>query len=474
MRWTMMATYIAVIMITLVLMSIYILGVLSDNLYENEQIKLFANANMMSDTISLYVSVENTDAIEEYTKQMLIGTNIRGIVVNPTYNVLFDSNKELTGKVLMREIIQTASLGEQAHTVLKDDLGINMMTVAVPVRQKDNNNVIGVVYLVEAMTDIDKTIGYVKINMYMVSALICVLVGFLSFGMSYIVTSPVDEFTDAAKEISKGNFEKRVKVKGRSEFANLAATINYMCSELGNLENNRRKFVSDASHELKTPLATIKLICDSVISTENPDPEMTREFLGDLSDEVDRLTRIIERLLTLTKLDSGKSVPKFEPVDIIVLLNSIVKKLSTNAKAKDIVLYTDYKLENPMPINLDYDKIWEAIYNITDNAIKYTDEGGFVKLGLSKEGKNILIQVEDNGHGIPKEEYEHIFDRFFRLDDSRARETGGTGLGLAIAKEAVILHGGHIDVSSEVGMGSTFSIYLPYNTNVITKDTPAE
>ena len=461
-----MATYIAVIMITLVLMSIYILGILSDNLYENEQINLFAKANMVSDTITSYVSVENIDAIEEYTNQLLIGTNIRGIVVNLTYNVLFDSNKELTGKVLMREIIQSAAIGEQSHNVLEDDLGINMMTVAVPVRQKDNNDIIGVVYLIEAMTDIDQTIGYVKINMYMVSALICILVGFLSFGMSYIVTSPVDEFTSVAKEISKGNFDKRVKVRGHNEFANLATTINYMTSELGNLENNRRKFVSDASHELKTPLTTIKLICDSVISTENPDPEMTREFLSDLSDEVDRLTRIIERLLTLTKLDSGKSAPKFESVDIIALLNSIVKKLSTNAKAKDIILYTDFKLENPAPINLDYDKIWEAIYNITDNAIKYTDEGGFVKIGLSKEGRNLRIQIEDNGHGIPKEEHEHIFDRFFRLDDSRARETGGTGLGLAIAKEAVILHGGHIDVSSEVGMGSTFSIYLPYNTEI--------
>ena len=320
-----MATYIVVIMITLVLMSIYILGVLSDNLYENEQINLFAKANMMSDTITSYVSVDNISAIEEYTNQLLMGTNIRGIVVNLTYNVLFDSNRELTGKVLMREIIQSAAIGEQAHSVIEDDLGINMMTVAVPVRQKDNNDIIGVVYLVEAMTNIDQTIGYVKINMYMVSALICILVGFLSFGMSYIVTSPVDEFTSVAKEISKGNFDKRVKVKGHNEFANLATTINYMCSELGNLENNRRKFVSDASHELKTPLTTIKLICDSVISTDNPDPKMTHEFLRDLSEEVDRLTRIIERLLTLTKLDSGKSVPKFESVDIITLLNSIVK-----------------------------------------------------------------------------------------------------------------------------------------------------
>jgi len=460
----MMATYIVVILTTLILMSIYILGVLSDNLYENEEIKLFAKANIMTETISGYVLGENTGMIKNQTSQLLVGSGIRGIVVNPAYNVIYDSNGELNGKVLMRDIIKSATEGEQAHTVLTDDLGINMMTVAVPIKQKDTDNIIGAVYLVQAMTDVDKTIGYVKFNLFLFSALISILVGFLSFGMSYIVTSPVDDFTEAASEISKGNFSKRVKVKGHNEFARLAMTINFMCSELENLENNRRKFVSDASHELKTPLATIKLICDSVVSTPDPEPAMIQDFLSDLSDEVDRLTRIVERLLTLTKLDSGNNAPRPVATEVPMLINSVVRKLTPNANAKDIVLYTDYKIDNPTPVMLDYDKIWEAVYNITDNAIKYTDEGGFVKIGLLKEGKNIIIQIEDNGPGIPHDEQEHVFDRFYRLDDSRARDTGGTGLGLAIAREAVILHGGKIELSSEEGLGSIFSIYLPYTT----------
>lgn len=459
-----MATYIIVIATTLVLMSIYIIGALRENLYENEQIKLFAKANIMADTVLPHISAENTVAIEDYTSQLLIGTGIRGIVVNPSYKVIYDSNNELVDKVLMRDIIKSASEGEQAHTVLRDEaLGNNMMTVAVPVAQK-SGNIIAVIYLVESLVDIDNTIGHVKINLYLFSALISVLIAFLSYGMSYIVTSPVDEFIDAAKEISKGNFDKRIKVKGHNEFSELAMTMNFMTSELGNLEDNRKKFVSDASHELKTPLATIKLICDSIVSTPNPDPSMIQEFLGDLSEEVDRLSRIVERLLKLTKLDSGKSLPKLVPTDICMLLNSIVKKLTPNANAKEIVLYTDYKIENPPPVMLDFDKIWEAIYNIADNAIKYTGEGGFVKIGLSKEGKNIVIQIEDNGPGIPAAEQERVFDRFYRLDDSRARETGGTGLGLAIAKEAVILHGGEIKLSSEEGMGCVFSVYLPANT----------
>lgn len=458
-----MATYIIAIMTTLVLMSIYILSVLSDNLYENEEIRLFAKANIMSDAVSSYMNSEDTRQMDEYATQLLAGTGIRGIVTNPAYNVMYDSSNELEGTVLIRDVITSASKGEQSKNVFKNEAKVNMMTVAVPVSQNKSDDIKGTVYLVRDMTEIDKTISFVKWNMFLFSALICILVGFLSFGMSYIVTSPVDDFIEATKEMSKGNFQKRVKVKGHNELSKLAVTINYMSSELGNLEENRRKFVSDASHELKTPLATIKLICDSVVSTENPDPEMIKDFLGDLSDEVDRLTRIVERLLKLTKLDCGKSLPAPEPTDVTMLLNAVIRKLTPNANAKKIVLYSDYKVENLAPVMLDYDKIYEAVYNLCDNAIKYTDEDGYVKIVLSKEGKNIVIAVEDNGPGIPKEEQEKIFDRFYRLDDSRARDTGGTGLGLAIARESVILHGGKIELSSEVGVGSTFSIYLPIN-----------
>ena len=458
-----MATYIIAIMTTLVLMSIYILSVLSDNLYENEEIRLFAKANIMADAVSSYMNSEDTQPMDEYATQLLAGTGIRGIVTNGAYVVMYDSNNELLGTVLLRDVITSASKGEQAKTVFKNEAKVNMMTVAVPVSQNNSEEIKGTVYLVRDMTEIDKTIGYIKWNMFLFSALICILVGFLSFGMSYIVTSPVDDFIEATKEMSKGNFQKRVKVKGHNELSKLAVTLNFMSSELGNLEENRRKFVSDASHELKTPLATIKLICDSVVSTENPDPEMIQDFLGDLSDEVDRLTRIVERLLKLTKLDCGKSLPAPEPTDVPMLLNAVIRKLTHNANAKKIVLYSDYKVENLAPVMLDYDKIYEAVYNLCDNAIKYTDEGGYVKIILSKEGKNIVIAVEDNGPGIPPEEQEKIFDRFYRLDDSRARDTGGTGLGLAIARESVILHSGRIELSSEVGVGSTFSIYLPIN-----------
>lgn len=459
-----MATYFLVILITLVLMSVYILGVLSESLYESQRVELFAKANIVSDMAAQSIGV-NDDYMQRGIVQTLAGTKIRCLVLNAAYTVVCDTNDGigLKGKVYSRDIIKTALSGEQASSIDRNESKINMLSVAVPIKSGDK--VIGAVYLTASAQDADKTIGYIRTSLFIFSALISVLVGMLSLGMSYVVTSPVDEFIVVAKAISKGDFSVRAKVKGRTELAQMASTLNYMCDELESMEEKRRKFVSDASHELKTPLATIKLICDSIVSTDNPDVGMVREFLSDLSDEVDRLTRIVERLLVLTKLDSGTSVPKFEAVDTIALLKAVVRKLTPTANAKNIVLYTELNEENVRPLMLDYDKIWEAVYNITDNAIKYSPEGGYVKVSNESESDGVVIKVEDNGPGIPDSEKERIFERFYRLDDSRARDTGGTGLGLAIAKEAVVMHGGTIEITDAQEQGSIFRIKIPY-TNI--------
>ncbi|MBR4173169.1 MAG: HAMP domain-containing protein, partial [Clostridia bacterium] len=289
-----------------------------------------------------------------------------------------------------------------------------------------------------------------------------ILVAMLSLVLSLMTTAPINEFIGVSKEISKGNFGVRAKEKGASELQEMAKALNYMCGELEDFEQNRKKFVSDVSHELKTPLATIKLICDSIVTTDNPEPEMVKEFLGDLSEEVDRLTRLVERLLTLTKMDAPQKVAEATPVDFMVMLKAIERKLMPNAHAKNIMLYDDFEDMALEPVMLDYDKIWEAVYNVTDNAIKYTPEGGYVRMGLGIKNQMIVVTVEDNGQGIPDSEKEKIFDRFYRLDDSRARDTGGTGLGLAIAREAVQLHGGEILVKDARNGGSIFTISIPY------------
>ncbi len=464
MRVSMMATYVAVILISLILLSVYILGALTDSLYSSDRVKLFAKANIISDLITTTEDI--TDDTRYSISQILSGSNMRSIIVRTDFRVCFDSNEDsdMLGKVIIRESInECIKKGEQASSIKVDENGSTMMSVSVPLIS--GGKVVGAVYVVQSLTDADTTIKNIRKNLIIFSIIISILVAMLSLGLSLMTTAPIDNFISVSKEISKGNFNIKAKERGPAELVEMAKALNYMSAELDDYEQNRKKFVSDVSHELKTPLATIKLICDSIVTTDNPEPEMIQDFLGDLSDEVDRLTRIVERLLTLTKMDSNQNSASLTPVDFEVMISAIVRKLSPNAEAKDIVLYTDYDALGLEPMMLDYDKIWEAIYNIVDNAIKYTPEGGFVKLGLEEKGKRLIVTIEDNGPGIPDEEKEKIFERFYRLDDSRTRDTGGTGLGLAIAKEAVLLHDGEISVQNAEAGGSVFVITLPYSGN---------
>lgn len=468
MRFTMVSTYLAIIVTTLVLMTIYVIGLLSENLYSAETVNMFAKANIISEIISdgwgSDMSAVSSEEFASVVEQSLAGTSIRGVVTNMSYSVMYDTNEEsdLIGRVFMRDVMKRALDGEQADTITDAENDMRLVSVAVPI--KESGNVIGCVYLADSVNAIDDTIRSTRASLIVLSALIIILIGMLSLGMSSIITSPLHEFQDAAREISKGNFTKRVNAKGSNEIAQMGETLNYMCDELGQLEEKRRKFVSDASHELKTPMAGIKLICDSLVSAENLDYEVVKEFLSDMSDEVDRLTRIVERLLVLTKLDAGVSSLNAEEVHIKTLISQVAKKLTPIATSKDIVIYTDYHDIDFAPALMDYDKIYETVYNIADNAIKYSPEGGFVHVDVNVDGSDMIIKIEDNGPGIPESERDRIFERFYRLDDSRARDTGGTGLGLAIAKEAVAMHGGTIEVTNASEVGSIFTIRLPYRT----------
>lgn len=461
-RFTMLATYLAVTLITLILMCVYIIGILSENLYSEETMKLYAKANMLSQT-----AAENWDApdtnvqylrFKDITDRSLAGTSIRGVITNNSYTVLYDNNSEanMAGKVFMREVLKLALDGAQSDSMFSADTG-RSLAVAVPIERE--GVVIGGVYLAESVSFISETIRTIQTSLIVFSILILFVIGILSIGVSYIVTQPFSEFTEVAKAISKGDFSKRVSVRGMSEIAQMGTALNFMCDELSALDIKRRNFVSDVSHELKTPMAGIKLLCDSLVEAENPPIETVREFLGDISEEIDRLTRIINRLLTLSRLDASNDITD-TPVDINPLCAGVVRGLRQIAEGKNTLLSL-IPGSGETIVKADYDKLYESVYNIVDNAIKYTPEGGIVKVRTISEAKYCVIEVEDNGPGIPDSEKQHIFERFYRLDDSRARDTGGTGLGLAIAREAVAIYGGTIDVESVPDGGSIFRIRVP-------------
>ena len=257
----------------------------------------------------------------------------------------------------------------------------------------------------------------------------------------------------------EGAYSHRAEEKGNDEIAQITAEFNSLTDRLQTTENTRRRFVSDASHELKTPLAGIRLLTDSILQTENMDAETVREFVTDIGQEAERLSRITENLLRLTRLDSG-AIQQAEVVEAAPVLERVMRMLRMVAIEKEVELscYAD-----PRAVVLaTEDDIHQIIYNLMENGIKYSTRGGFVRTELTVEGQVVVIRVEDDGIGIPEEDMHHIFERFYRVDKMRSRAVGGTGLGLSIVRDTVLRRDGTIGVAHRAeGQGTVFTVRLP-------------
>ena len=228
------------------------------------------------------------------------------------------------------------------------------------------------------------------------------------------------------------------------------------------LDESRNEFVSNVSHELKTPITSIRVLADSLMGMEEVPVELYREFMSDISDEIDRESQIIEDLLTLVRMDkSAESQMKISQVHINHELEMILKRLRPIAKRSNVELI----LESIREVTADVDKVKLnlAVTNLVENAIKYNVDSGWVRVTLDADHKYFYVKVADSGIGIPEDSVDHIFERFFRVDKARSREVGGTGLGLSITKNVIQMHHGVIDVESTQGEGTTFSMRIPLN-----------
>ena len=272
----------------------------------------------------------------------------------------------------------------------------------------------------------------------------------------------ITEYTDAIHTMAEQDqADQKLDVLGYDEISELGNAFNEMSDKFAIIERQRTEFVSNASHELKTPLSSIKLMADSIIQTPEITMDYVREFLQDMNEEVERLNRIVNKLLYITKLDTltenmSGTLELINLKDVVMGINKNLIPIA-EMEEKEIILNAD----EDILIMANKDILWQAVYNIVDNALKYTPEHGRVEVSLIKEPKKAIISVKDNGVGISSEDIHRIFDRFYRVDKARSRETGGTGLGLSIAHSAIEFHNGVIEVSSAPGEGSEFRIVLP-------------
>ena len=285
--------------------------------------------------------------------------------------------------------------------------------------------------------------------------LLVVIVSFLSNKM----VKPFARITQAIEDVTEGYDNDYLKENAYTETKQISDAFNKMLGRLKQLNDSREEFVSNVSHELKTPLTSMKVLADSLLAQENVPIELYQEFMGDIAKEIDRENDIISDLLTLVKMDKTVQGLNIRQININELLETILKRLKPIADKKKI----EVVLESFRPVSAEIDemKLTLAISNLVENAIKYNRDEGWVRVSLNADHKYFYVKVMDSGIGIPEEDQAHIFERFYRVDKSHSREIGGTGLGLAIARNAVIMHRGSIKVYSSKGEGTTFTVRIP-------------
>ncbi len=278
------------------------------------------------------------------------------------------------------------------------------------------------------------------------------------FAITRYLTKPFKRLTNEIKHAADGDIDK-VSVRNYAETAQISDSVNQTLTRLKQLDKSRQEFVSNVSHELKTPITSMRVLADSLNGMEEVPNEMYKEFMSDISNELERESRIIDSLLSIGQMSERSNALKVEPVNINDWVADILHRIIPIAKQAEVeVILESFR---PVTADIDESKLALAITNLVENAIKYNNKGGWVKVSLNADISHFFIKVEDSGIGIPEESISHLFERFFRVDKDRSRATGGTGLGLAITKEIVALHHGAIKVYSRYGEGSTFVIRIP-------------
>ena len=246
---------------------------------------------------------------------------------------------------------------------------------------------------------------------------------------------------------------------GYNETKEIINTFNQVLERLRLIDQSRQEFVSNVSHELKTPITSMRVLADSLISGDNVPVDIYREFMQDISDEIDRETKIINDLLTLVRMDKNATELNISQVNINNLVEQILKRVRPIAKTRSIeIIFESFR---PVTADVDETKLSLAVTNLVENGVKYNNDGGWVRVSVNADHKYFYIKVSDSGVGIPKDAQTRIYERFYRVDKARSRETGGTGLGLSITKNVVQLHHGGIKLNSTPGEGTTFLVRIP-------------
>lgn len=460
--------YVFITLAALVFLNLYCSRVSQQMFYHSKESSLIEKCLLASDEIS-NLDVINSDGISKSLEELDSLTSTRIIVTDTTGWVVYDSlNLDVGHYALLPEIVEALDTsahpyGNKAFTWLLQDTGIRA-SAATPI--VSYGSVVGCVYMMDFDVEQGRLLRSLQINILHITLLLEAIVVVFSLIFYRAYSRRLQRIMKSMRVIQEGDYSHKVPLEGSDELTVLGEEINELTDRLQDAEEQRRRFVSDASHELKTPLASIKLLTDSILQNYM-DMDTIREFVGDIGDEAERLNRVAAKLLSLTRIDSN---PQFDAqiIPIAPTVRRAERRLKAIADAEKISV----RLEciQDAPILIAEDDLYQIVYNLMENGIKYNLPGGTLTVRISRDADNAYLEVRDTGMGIPEDAIPHLFERFYRVDKARSRQTGGSGLGLAIVWAIVERSRGDIQVSSTLGKGTVFTVTFPaFDTEVDTE-----
>ena len=469
-RWKILLAFFVIVGISFAVAATNLTGLVRDYLFEQKTHEDSLLTEKAAAAAAPFFDNASTEEISRVLTENAQSMDGRLMLIDQDGKVQYDTMRELSGSRLqLNEVLQVLTgTAEQAYGIHSPgeegaaELGGSDYSgeLAYSVHAMDGGEgQIGALLFVSRIQSLMDSLSSVQWQLISVFVLIALAALVVALILAQVLTKPITNLSRTMRKMGKGDLSVRVPVRGSGELRELAENYNTMAAQLERLDKTRSQFVSNASHELKTPLATMKIMLETVMYQPDMPAELRAEFMQDMNHEIDRLTGIITDLLTLTRMDSEKGAMKKEPVDMSGLTTEVLHLLTPAAEKRGQML--DFSITPGIQMSGDRDRLYQILYNLTDNAIKYSPDGGKISVILREEERGIVWRVRDNGIGIPEEDQAHIFERFYRVDKARSRETGGTGLGLSIVKQLVTMHGGEITVRSEPGRGSEFKVVFP-------------
>ena len=435
-----------------------ILSAYESRAVETRTVDITSQAKLLATQIVANNYLENTSSQNITTQLEQLSTIYDGrvMLIDQAFHIVKDTYALDEQKTILSEEVMQAYQGE---TVQKYDSDNRYIEMTLPINDESGKNVIGVMLVSVSTDSMVATLQILKQYALMLQFLAGVAVVIVAFAVSGVLVKPFKRLTKSITDVQDGYEADFISVHSYSETDTISNACDEMLRRLQTLDESRQEFVSNVSHELKTPLTSMKVLADSLIGQEDTPVELYREFMSDIGAEIDRENKIINDLLSLVKMDKAAGNINIESVNINELLERIMKRLKPIAQRQNVELVMESF--RPVVAEVDEVKLTLALSNLIENGIKYNNAEGWVHVTLNADHQNFFVTVEDNGIGIPKEAQTHIFERFYRVDKSHSREIGGTGLGLAIARNAIIMHRGAIKVHSLEGEGTTFTVRIP-------------